>query len=51
MLPVLKKRYYVGKVEKLSGWGWRYHKRLLQVKDNYLAYYREVPKGFSSIFI
>jgi len=47
MSGISKKRYYVGVVEKLSGLGFRYHKRLLKVEGNTLSYYRNVPKDFS----
>ena len=44
------KRYYIGKVQKLSGWQWSYHDRVLKVEDNVLSYYSKVPKDFSGIF-
>ncbi len=42
----LSSRFFIGKAEKLGGWGWGYHQRLLQLTGNILSYYRKVPKDF-----
>ena len=38
---------YIGVVQKLSNWGYRYNKRLLKIDSNTLSYYRDVPKNFT----
>ena len=36
-----------GRIEKISGFGFSIHTRLLTVRNNYLAYYSDIPKDYA----
>jgi hypothetical protein len=43
--------YYAKIIDKLSGRGWSYNKRVLKLENSILSYYSKIPKNFASDFL